>query len=141
MIAQLTAYGLSLDSLRLVHDYLLHVKLKTKISLSYIDWLEIRNFFRVNNECEEPLGIKYDCKLTFDEHVSDVSKKPGLQLNDLTRISPLMNISKRHTLMNAFSRSNFFFFLVLAQRPPQWRKCRGVIFQEKKNTFLLKVKN
>ena len=90
LIAQLTAYGFSPDSLRLVHDYLLHVKLKSKISFSYIHWLEIRNFFRVNNECEELLGIKYDCKLTFDEHVSDVSKKPGLQLNDLTRISPLM---------------------------------------------------
>ena len=34
---------------------------------------------------------------------------------------------------------SIFFFLVWAQRPPQRRKCRGVIFQEKKVQFFVKV--
>ena len=38
----------------------------------------------------------------------------------------------------SLSLNSFFFFLVWAQRPPHRRKCRGVIFQEKKIQVFVK---
>ena len=41
MIAKLKAYGFSLPVLRLVHDYLLNKKQRTRINNSYSTWTEI----------------------------------------------------------------------------------------------------
>ena len=41
LIAKLNAYGFSLPAVRLIHDYLLNRKQRTKICTSYSDWLEI----------------------------------------------------------------------------------------------------
>ena len=45
LIAKLNAYGFSLPALRLIHDYLLNRKQRTRISNSYSTWMEI--VFRV----------------------------------------------------------------------------------------------
>ena len=41
LIAKLHAYNLSLSSLRLVHDYLLNRKQKTKVNPNYNSWDDI----------------------------------------------------------------------------------------------------
>ena len=37
--------------------------------------MKIENFYRGDNESEKLLGIRFDCKLIFDEHISDLCKK------------------------------------------------------------------
>ena len=41
LIAKLNSYGFSLPDLRLIHDYLLNRKQRTRISNSYSTWMEI----------------------------------------------------------------------------------------------------
>ena len=41
LIAKLNAYGFSLPALRLIHDYLLNRKQRTRINNSYSTWVEI----------------------------------------------------------------------------------------------------
>ena len=41
LIAKLNSYGFSLPALRLIHDYLLNRKQRTRISNSYSTWMEI----------------------------------------------------------------------------------------------------
>ena len=41
MIAKLNAYGFSLPTLRLIHDYLLNRKQRTRVNNSYRIWIEI----------------------------------------------------------------------------------------------------
>ena len=41
LIAKLSAYGFSLPALRLIHDYLLNRKQRTRIRNSYSTWMEI----------------------------------------------------------------------------------------------------
>ena len=41
LISKLNAYGFSLPALRLIHDYLLNIKQRTRINSSYSTWVEI----------------------------------------------------------------------------------------------------
>ena len=41
LIAKLSAYGFSFPALRLIHDYLLNRKQRTRINNSYCTWVEI----------------------------------------------------------------------------------------------------
>ena len=50
---------------------------------------------RINNSgCEKLLGIKIDCKLSFDDHILNMCKKAGAKLNALTRVAQYMNTKK-----------------------------------------------
>ena len=50
---------------------------------------------RINhNKCEKLLGIKIDCKLSFDYHIGNIFKKGGAKLNALTRVAQYMNTEK-----------------------------------------------
>ena len=42
----------------------------------------------INSKEEEILGIKIDRKLSFHQHIKNISKKAGQELNILLRISP-----------------------------------------------------
>ena len=42
----------------------------------------------INCKEEEILGIKIDRKLSFQQHIKNISKKAGQELNTLLRISP-----------------------------------------------------
>ena len=48
---------------------------------------------RINNnsKCEKVLGIKIDCKLSFDDHIGNICKKARAKLNALTRVAQYMN--------------------------------------------------
>ena len=49
-----------------------------------------------NSPFEKLLGIRVDSKLTFDAHINDISKKPGLKVNVLARITSYMDLNKKH---------------------------------------------
>ena len=60
-----------------------------------------------NTNCGKLLGIKVDSRLNFTEHLDSIIKKASRKINALSRITPFMNISKRHILMNSFFTSLF----------------------------------
>lgn len=52
-----------------------------------------------NSESGKLLGINFDCKLTFDEHISNFCKKTSRMLIALARIVACTNISTRQNLL------------------------------------------
>ena len=40
------------------------------------------------SDTDKLLGVKYDRKLTFDDHISDICKKTGRKISTLARITP-----------------------------------------------------
>ena len=60
-----------------------------------------------NTSSEKLLGILFDSKLTFKEHLEGIIKKARRKVNVLSRITPCMNLTKRKLLMNSFFTSQF----------------------------------
>ena len=60
-----------------------------------------------NSECEKLLGVKFDNKLTFENHITDICRKASRKTYALVRIAPYMALSKRRTVMKAFFNSHF----------------------------------
>ena len=58
---------------------------------------------------EKLLGVKFDKKLSFDDHISDICKKAGRKIFALTRVTSYMGIAKKRILMNAFFTSQFSY--------------------------------
>ena len=59
--------------------------------------------FDVKNSREEKLlGVKIDSKLSFENHVSTLSKKASQKLHVLGRVVSFMDLAKRKSLMKAF---------------------------------------
>ena len=48
------------------------------------------------------LGVKIDSKLSFNTHINDICKKPGLKLNALSKITPHLDFKKKKLLINSF---------------------------------------
>ena len=69
--------------------------------------IKIGNFDIANTKSEKLLGVKFDHKLSFDDHISDLCKKATRKIHALPRVASYMNISKRLILMNAFFKSQF----------------------------------
>ena len=66
------------------------------------------NGFQITNGTEEKLlGIKFDIKLSFENHVSSLCKKVSQKLHALVKIVNYMNLSKRKALMKSFVISQF----------------------------------
>ena len=53
------------------------------------------------------LGVKFDNKLTFEKHITDICRKASRKTYALARIVPYMDLSKRRMVMNAFFNSQF----------------------------------
>ena len=69
--------------------------------------IKIGNLCIKNSSCEKMLGINFDYKLKFTNHIENICKKASQKINALDRIAPYMGICKRRTLMNAFFKSQF----------------------------------
>ena len=67
------------------------------------------NFDITNSKSEKLLGVKFDHKLSFDDHISELCKKASRKIHALSRIASYMDISKRCILMNAFFNSQFSY--------------------------------
>ena len=77
-----------------------------KVSI-YVDSYNIKSC-----KCEKRLGITIDNKLKFNTNVDEICKKAGQKLNALSRVSPYMDLSKRHILLNAFFILQFTYFWI-----------------------------
>ena len=44
-----------------------------------------------NSKSEKLLGVKFDHKPSFDNHISELSKKVGRRINALSRVTSYMN--------------------------------------------------
>ena len=53
--------------------------------------------------------MKFDKKLTFDDHISDICKKAGKKISTLVRVTPYMGIAKKRILINTFFTSQFSY--------------------------------
>ena len=61
------------------------------------------------SDTEKLLGVKFDKKLAFDDHISDICIKAGRKISALARITPYMVIAKKCMLVNAFFTSQFSY--------------------------------
>ena len=46
------------------------------------------------SDTEKLLGVKFDKKLAFDDHISDICKKAGRKISALATVTPYMGIAK-----------------------------------------------
>ena len=71
--------------------------------------IKIGNFDITNSKSEKLLGVEFDHKLSFDDHISELCKKASIKIYALSRVASYMNISKRRILRNAFFKSQFSY--------------------------------
>ena len=69
--------------------------------------VRIGNVDVVNSSEEKLLGVQIDSRLSFDNHVPKLCRKPSNKLYALARISPCMDQNKLRALMRAFITSQF----------------------------------
>ena len=106
--------------------------------------IKIGNFDITNSKSEKLLGVKFDHKLSFDDHISELCKKASRKIHALSRVASYMNISKRRILMNAFFKSQFSYC------PLVWmchsranngkinrlhERCLRIIYSDKQSSF------
>ena len=65
--------------------------------------VNINDFQITNSTKKKILRIKFDSKLSFENHVSSICNKASQKLHALTRIVSYMNFSKRKALMKTFA--------------------------------------
>ena len=53
------------------------------------------------------LGVKIDCKLNFEKHISDICRKAACQLSALQRLEAFVGFEEKKVLINSFIYSNF----------------------------------
>ena len=65
------------------------------------------------SDTEKLLGVKFDQKLTFDDHISGICKNAGRKMFALARVTPYMGTAKKRILMNAFFTRSLVIVLQL----------------------------
>ena len=93
---------------------------------------------------EKLLGVKFDKKLTFDDHISDICKKAGRKIYALARVTPHMGIAKKCIIMNNFFTLQFIYC------PLVWmchshtnnnkinrlhERCSWIVYNDKQSSF------
>ena len=104
----------------------------------------VDNYNIKSSNCEKLLGIEIDNKLNFNTYVDEICKKSGQKLNTLSRVSPYMDLSKRHILLNAFLISQFSYCPLVWMFHSRGKnnkinriheRCLRIIYNDKKSTF------
>ena len=111
---------------------------------NYTVKIKIGNFDITNSKSEKVLGVKFDHKLSFDDHISELCKKASRKIYALSRVASYINISKRRILRNAFFKSQFSYC------PLVWmchshanngkinrlhERCLRIIYSDKQSSF------
>ena len=96
------------------------------------------------SDTEKLLGVKFDKKLTFDDHISDICKKAGRKIYALARVTPHMGIAKKCIIMNNFFTLQFIYC------PLVWmchshtnnnkinrlhERCSWIVYNDKQSSF------
>ena len=106
--------------------------------------LRVSEYDIKNNECEKLLGVKFDNKLTFEKHITDICRKASRKIYALARIAPYMDLSKRRMVMNAFFNSQFNYcpLIWMCHNRTTNRKinrlherCLRIIYNDKQSSF------
>ena len=69
--------------------------------------LNVNTFKIKSSDCEKLLGVKFDSKLRFDQHVTDLCRTASRKIHALARVTPFMNLSKRRLLLNSYFKTQF----------------------------------
>ena len=69
--------------------------------------LKIKNETITNSSNEKLLGVLFNNKFDFDEHVTSLCRKASQKLNALARVAYYMNLAQGMFIMNAFIFSQF----------------------------------
>ena len=77
--------------------------------------MNVDGFKLDKSDTEKLLGVKLDKKLIFDDHISDICKKAGIEIFSLARVTPYMGIVRKRILMNVFSTSQFSYCPLVRQ--------------------------
>ena len=97
-----------------------------------------------NSECEKLLDVKFDNKLTFEKHITDICRKASRKIYALARIAPYMDLSKRRMVMNAFFNLQFNYcpLIWMCHNRTTNRKinrlherCLRIIYNDKQSSF------
>ena len=71
--------------------------------------VKIEDFSIKDSTEEKLLRVKFDCNLSFENHVTSFCKKASQNLHALARIPHYMDLNKRRNLMKAFITSQFSY--------------------------------
>ena len=102
------------------------------------------NFDINNSKHEKLLAVKFDYKLSLDDHISELCKKASRKIHALSRVASYMNISKRRILMNAFFKSQFNYCLLVWMCHSRanngkinrlHKRCLLIIYSDKQTSF------
>ena len=66
--------------------------------------MKIANVNTTDGTCEKLLRVKFDHKLTFDDHISELWKKASIKIHALVKVIEYANILEKH-IMDAFFKS------------------------------------
>ena len=69
--------------------------------------MKVESFNISNTLSQKLLGITFDSKLTFNNHVEDLCKRASRKLHALSRVSNYMRLEQRKTIMHSFILSQF----------------------------------
>ena len=60
----------------------------------------VAGYKKDKRDTEKLLGVKFDKKLTFDNHLPDICIKASRKTFSLARVTPYMGIAKKHILIS-----------------------------------------
>ena len=66
--------------------------------------LNVNTFKIISSDSEKRLGVKFDSKYRFYQHITYLCRTASRKTHALARVTPFMNLSKRRLLMNSFLR-------------------------------------
>ena len=72
--------------------------------------MNVDGFKKDKSNTEKLLDVKFDKKLTFDDHISDICNKAGRKISVLARVTPYIRIAKKRIVRNAFFTAQFSYF-------------------------------
>ena len=70
-------------------------------------WIKINNYMIWENKNVKLLGVNIDSELKFNDHVSNIYKKACRKLTALKRLTKILTLQQRKTLMKSFIDSQF----------------------------------
>ena len=106
--------------------------------------LNVNTFKIKNSDCEELLGVKFDSKLKFDQHITDLCRRASRKICAIARMTPFMNLSKRSLLMNSFLKTQFNYcpLIWMCHSRENYRKikrlherCLKTTYNDKQSSF------
>ena len=103
--------------------------------------LKIENINIENSTCEKLPDVKAGNKLNFNEHLDGIIKKASCNFSALSRIFPLMNLTRRPFLMNTFFISQFIYCPLIWMRHVNnkisklHKRCLRIVYNDNKSAF------